>query len=114
MDTILDFGRAYVVVENALPVIRETRKMPRAYVCNVIYTLVGDPFKDWVLKSCKDRNDRIQMPMILPLYLILESPPPMRPPPLSLRLVELELTCKFSILGKAPKHFLTFLFLHLG
>ena len=60
MDTILDFGRAYVVVENALPVIRETRKMPRAYVCNVIYTLVGAPFKDWVLKSCKDRNDRIQ------------------------------------------------------
>ena len=60
MDTILDFGRAYVVVENALPVIRETRKMPRAYVCNVIYTLVGAPFKDWVFKRCKDRNDRLE------------------------------------------------------
>ena len=60
MDTILDFGRSYHVVENALSVIRETRKMPRAYVCNVIYTLVGAPFKDWVLKSCKDRNDRLE------------------------------------------------------
>ena len=60
MDTILDFGLGYQVVVNALPVIRETRKMPRAYVCNVIYTLVGAPFKDWVLKSCKDRNDRLE------------------------------------------------------
>ena len=60
MDTILDFGLGYQVVVNALPVTRETRKMPRSYVCNVIYTLVGAPFKDWVLKSCKDRNDRLE------------------------------------------------------
>ena len=60
MDTILDFGLGYQVVVNALPVIREIRKMPRAYVCNVIYTLVGAPFSDWVFKSCKDRNDRLE------------------------------------------------------
>ena len=60
MDTILDYGLGYQVVVNALPIIRETRKMPRSYVCNVIYTLVGAPFKDWVFKSCKDRNDRLE------------------------------------------------------
>ena len=48
MDTILDFGLGYQDVVNALPVVREIRKMPRDYVCNVIYTLVGGPFKDWV------------------------------------------------------------------
>ena len=48
MDYILDFGLGYQVVVDALPVVREIRKMPRSYVCNVIYTLVGGPFKDWV------------------------------------------------------------------
>ena len=60
MDTILDFGLGHQDVVHALPVIRETRKMPRAYVCNVIYTLVGAPFKEWVLRSCNDRNDRLE------------------------------------------------------
>ena len=48
MDHILDFGLSFQAVVNALPVIREIRKMPRAYVCNVIYTLIGVPFKEWV------------------------------------------------------------------
>ena len=60
MELILDFGMSYREVVDALPIVRETRKMPRAYVCNVIYTLVGAPFKDWVLKSCRERNERLQ------------------------------------------------------
>ena len=57
MDTILDFGLAYNAVVNALPVTREIRKMPRAYICNVIHTLVGEPFKKWVQKCCENRNE---------------------------------------------------------
>lgn len=60
MDYILDFGLGYQDVVDSLPVVREIRKMPRCYVCNVIFTLVGTPFKDWVFKSCKDRNDRLK------------------------------------------------------
>ena len=60
MDYILDFGLGYQTVVDALPVVREIRKMPRTYVCNVIYTLVGTTFKDWVFRSCKDRNDRLK------------------------------------------------------
>ena len=44
MELILDFGMGYRAVVDALPIVRETRKMPRAYVCNVIYTLVGPDF----------------------------------------------------------------------
>jgi len=37
---------------------REIRKMPRAYICNVIYTLVGETFKKWVNKECLARNEQ--------------------------------------------------------
>ena len=33
--------------------------MPRGYVCNVIYTLVGKPFQDWVNVRCQERNDKL-------------------------------------------------------
>ena len=33
--------------------------MPRAYVGNVIYTLVGQPFKEWVMERCQQRNERL-------------------------------------------------------
>ena len=53
LDHILDYGLAYAPVVKALPITRETRKFPRQYICDVIYTLVGQPFKDWVVKRCK-------------------------------------------------------------
>lgn len=59
MDRILDFGLAYSDVVDSLPVLREIRKMPRAYVCNVIYTRVGKEFANWVKKGCNDRNQRL-------------------------------------------------------
>ena len=49
LDEILDFGLSYKVVEDALPIIKEIRKMPRSYICNVIYTLVGEDFKEWMM-----------------------------------------------------------------
>ena len=60
MDLILDFGLSRRAVVNALPVIREVRKMPRGYICNVIYTLVGEPFKKWVAEHCEERNELFQ------------------------------------------------------
>ena len=33
--------------------------MPRQYICNVIYTLVGPAFKEWVMERCQYRNDRL-------------------------------------------------------
>ena len=56
LNHILDFGLSYPLVVKALPVQREIRKMPRSYICTVIYTLVGQPFKTWVDHRCEDRN----------------------------------------------------------
>jgi hypothetical protein len=28
---------------------REIKKLPRAYISNVLYTTIGPPFKDWVV-----------------------------------------------------------------
>ena len=56
LDFILDFGLSYSAVINALPIMKEIRKMPRQYLCNVIYTLVGETFKKWVLDNCDVRN----------------------------------------------------------
>ena len=61
LDHILDFGLGYPAVENALPVLREIRKMPRSYICSVIYTLVGTPFKTWVDTRCNDRNHELAL-----------------------------------------------------
>ena len=38
---------------------REIEKLPRAYVSNVIYTLVGPPFKQWVDQVIQERNKKI-------------------------------------------------------
>ena len=43
----------------ALPVEpREVEKLPRSYVANVIYTIVGDKFKAWVEKAILERTQK--------------------------------------------------------
>jgi hypothetical protein len=43
----------------ALPIMREARKMPRQYVINVVYTIVGAPFSSWVDKLVQERNKNL-------------------------------------------------------
>ena len=56
---ILDYGMGFRVVVDALPILRETKKMARQYVCNVIYTLVGKDFQKWVYERCQQRNEKL-------------------------------------------------------
>ena len=45
IDDMLAFGEQYEEVMRALPVVgKEILKLPRAYIANVIHTVVGDPF----------------------------------------------------------------------
>ena len=62
---------------DALPEVdRETEKLPRSYIANVIHTIVGEPFAKWVSKRMDERNakrtkekDMIQMdPEIAQIY----------------------------------------------
>jgi len=41
LDDILDFGLYFRVIVEALPINRETKKMPRQYISNMIYMLMG-------------------------------------------------------------------------
>ena len=49
METMLEYAEERPQVMQALPAVkREREKLPRQYLANVIYTIVGEPFKRWV------------------------------------------------------------------
>ena len=33
--------------------------MPRSYLANVVYTVVGDPFQAWANQRISDRNEKV-------------------------------------------------------
>ena len=41
---MIGYGTNHQAVIDALPCAKECEKLPRDYIANVIYTLVGDPF----------------------------------------------------------------------
>ena len=38
---------------------KELMKMPRSYIANVIYTIVGEDFRDWINKKMDERTKRL-------------------------------------------------------
>ena len=54
---LLDFASDYPNVMRALPVEREIYKLTRQYIINVIYTLVGESFSQWVDARVEERNN---------------------------------------------------------
>lgn len=57
---LLSFAQNYPVVMTALPIEeKEVLKLPRSYIGNVIYTLVGQPFTDWVDGRVTARNEKL-------------------------------------------------------
>ena len=59
IEQILDFGGKYVDVQNAFPDKKETLKFERAYICNVIHSLVGEDFQQWVDDRVNARNKKV-------------------------------------------------------
>lgn len=58
IETMLDYAATKPGVMEALPIIqREREKLPRAYVANMIYTIVGEPFKKWVEARVNERHN---------------------------------------------------------
>ena len=57
---MLKHARAFPQVFQVLPK-RESEidKLPRWYIANVIYTLVGPVFKEWVDSIIEERNQKI-------------------------------------------------------
>jgi len=38
---------------------REVEKLPRAYIANLIYTIVGDKFRTWIEEKIQERTKKI-------------------------------------------------------
>jgi len=61
IETMLDFAKDYPQVALALPECeREIYKLPRQYIANVIFTLVGEPFETWVNGLVNARHKRVE------------------------------------------------------
>lgn len=57
IENMLQNAKNFPQVMRALPVEpREIKKLPRYYIGNIIYTLVGDPFKKWVQQKIDERS----------------------------------------------------------
>ena len=61
IEAMYDFANAEAGVMDAFPIIqRERDKLPRAYIGNVIHTLVGAKFEKWVNKKADERHEKVQ------------------------------------------------------
>ena len=54
---IRNFAKGYIETANYLCDDREIESWPRGYVCDVINSIVGEPFRAWVMQRIKDRNE---------------------------------------------------------
>ena len=60
LDTMLHHSKNFPAVALHLPAVEEEiRKLPRYYIGNIIYTCVGEPFREWVDKVCEERNQKV-------------------------------------------------------
>ena len=49
IEDLLAYVEMYPEVKRALPKVdKEIRKLPRGYIANVVYSIVGEPFQTWV------------------------------------------------------------------
>ena len=69
IEAMLRFANRHPIVLLRLPVEKEILQLPRQYIANVIYTMVGSPFSDWVdakiaarhLKVTNEKNLMVEM-----------------------------------------------------
>ena len=59
IEKLLEASQQYPIITDYLPDKRDIARLPRQWIVNLIYTLVGDDFKRWVAEKIRSRNDRI-------------------------------------------------------
>jgi hypothetical protein len=42
-----------------LPILKELEKVPKQWLCNVIYSVMGSNFAQWVQERVRERNERV-------------------------------------------------------
>ena len=56
---ILKFSESYPAVAQHLPLAKEIAKLPRQYIINIVFSIVGQPFDHWVKSQIQLRNDKL-------------------------------------------------------
>ena len=60
IEKMQEYARMYPEVKERLPVEeKEWHTLPRQYLANLIYTVVGQPFQDWVDVKIQERNEKV-------------------------------------------------------
>ena len=60
IDAMLAYARMYPEAMRVFPEAeKETKKFPRQYLANCIFTVVGQPFKDWVNEKVTERHNKV-------------------------------------------------------
>ena len=44
---------------NHLPILKEIEKVPKAWLCTIIYSVVGKQFAGWVQERIGERNEKV-------------------------------------------------------
>ena len=42
-----------------MPVIKEILRLPKQFIINVAYSIIGDPFKVWIMEMVTERNQKV-------------------------------------------------------
>jgi hypothetical protein len=58
---IFAFAANTVEVQKVLPPSKEISKLSRGYLSNVIYTVMGEPFQQWVHRQVSIRNQKVAL-----------------------------------------------------
>ena len=59
IEKLLEARNHFPRLVDYLPDERDISRLPRQWIVNLIYTLVGDNFKKWVAEKVRTRNDKI-------------------------------------------------------
>ena len=59
IENILEKCRSLDELPPYLPDERDLRKLPRQWIINVVYSVIGEPFRQWVSTTIKKRNDEL-------------------------------------------------------
>jgi hypothetical protein len=56
IENMLDFAKAYAEVFNFLPEERDWHRLPRQWIIDILASVIGKPFQEWVNKRIYERN----------------------------------------------------------
>ena len=59
LEAILEFALPHPEVAATLPDLSDLRKCPRPWIINVIFTVMGQSFKDWIDDRIRQRNEDV-------------------------------------------------------